>query len=465
MSKKSIVLKCLGLLIAALSIALSYVITIEGFDARAIHTVGVLIATLALLIFESFNVCITCLLSAALLYINGCVGNITEAFSGYTNHILYFTIASFGISTALQKTGYMQKVIYSLIKRKECSIKGIIAIFMICCAIISAFISNVVAAVVLLPSALEVLKLYDAEEDMKKTKRCLLICMTLSAMIGGLITPAGSSINLICIDMLERYGNLSVRFIDWCIIGTPLVAVMLLVVFFITTKIYKPVELNKEKTANFTFDVKDDSEVSEGKKIFTVTIILLTILAWFLSSWITQINITVVSLICLTLFFMPKFGILSWEEFSEGICWPTFFIAGAMITLASLVNETGMTSYLVSKVFPSEIPNQYFATFLVAAVTFAFMVFVPVAPAAATVLVPLMISFAQQMGCNPVMLAMTASFCVCNCYLFPIDTVMVVAYEQKAFTMFELPRATVWIQLAMIAIAGSWMPFIFNILY
>lgn len=467
MNKRTLVFKCLGILLATVAILISNIVVVDGFETQSISIIGALIATLILLIFESFNVCITCLLSAAILYLNGCVDNISEAFSGYTNHILYFTIASFGISQALQKTGYLEKLISRLLKKFSYDIKSIIAVFMICCACVSAFISNVVAAVVLLPSALQILNVYDSESEKKQTKRCLLICMTLSAMIGGLITPAGSSINLICIDMLEKYAQLSVRFIDWCIIGTPLVAVMLLIVFFITTRIYKPAEIQRENLKVF-YEKNINSvyeDVDNYKKVFTVVVIAFTIILWFLSSWVAQINITAVSLICLTLFFVPKFGILSWEEFSQGICWPTFFIAGAMITLASLVTETGVMTYLVNAVFPGEIFNQHIAVGLVALITFVFMVLVPVAPAAATVLIPLMISFAQKIGCNPVMLSMACSFCVCNCYLFPIDTVMVVAYEQKAFTMFELPRATVWIQLAMIIVVGVWIPLVFSVLY
>lgn len=141
-------LKLLGILLAAISIFLSCILTSDDLSKQAVRTMGVLAATLFLLIFESFNVCISCLLSSAMLFAFGCVDNITAAFSGFSNHILYFTTASFGISFAFQKSLLSKKLIGLMIRCEKLGIKRITFIFMLCAAALSAIMSNVAAVVI-----------------------------------------------------------------------------------------------------------------------------------------------------------------------------------------------------------------------------------------------------------------------------------------------------------------------------
>ena len=49
----------------------------------------------------------------------------------------------------------------------------------------------------------------------------------MAALIGGVATPAGSSINILGIFFIQEYGNVTVRFLDWMVIGIPLVLAML----------------------------------------------------------------------------------------------------------------------------------------------------------------------------------------------------------------------------------------------
>ena len=63
------------------------------------------------------------------------------------------------------------------------------------------------------------------------------------------------------------------------------------------------------------------------------------------------------------------------------------------------------------------------------------------------------------------MLVMASALCVSNIYLFPLDAPLVVAYDRKAFKMFELPKATVWIQLAMVLVVSLWVPVIFKLAF
>lgn len=237
-------------------------ISFEGVSDIAIMTLGILMATLALQIFETFNLCVSCLLSSGLLFLLGCTETVSEAFSGYANHVLYFTIASFGISAAFQKSALSKKILSVFIKGKKLSAKRITLIFMCCAGALSSVMSNVAAVIVFLPYLEKYLTYYQNREELKRTSRSMNICLVVSAMIGGMITSAGSSVNIIGLDLLEKYAGISIRFIEWMAFGLPMAAIMLIVSFFVVTSIFKPVDLSEEVLNEYIGYINNSQKMS-----------------------------------------------------------------------------------------------------------------------------------------------------------------------------------------------------------
>lgn len=458
-------LRCFGIGMAALSLLLSCHITPDGLSKQAVRTLGVLAATLFLLIFESVPVCITCLLSCAMLYAFGCVEGISAAFSGFSNHILYFTTASFGISASFQKSRLSKKLLGILIRSPKLRVKSVIFLFMLCSALLSAVMSNVAAVVIFIPYAELFLGYYQNEDDRKKTARCIMICLAVAALTGGMITPAGSSMNLICMDMLERYAGIRVRFIDWMLVGMPLAFLMLLIEFAVITAVHRPAEPSCGELRAYLDDVSNSGKLSVWD-IYIGVLIFGILVTWILSSWVPSINITVTAIIGLALMFVPGFAVMTWEEFSSAISWPTFFVAGSLISIASAATNTGLCDYVTEILFTGmNTSSEILLIAQIAAMTFVFMAILPSAPAVITILSPIIIQFATAGGYNPMMLLMASALCVSNIYLFPLDAPLVVAYDKKAFGMFDMPKATIWIQLAMIVVVAVWIPFIFHIAF
>ena len=65
-----------------------------GLSRAGIHTLGVLIAIIITLVTEPLPIGITCMLGVALMVIFGAASTISNALSGYTNHILFFVLVS-----------------------------------------------------------------------------------------------------------------------------------------------------------------------------------------------------------------------------------------------------------------------------------------------------------------------------------------------------------------------------------
>lgn len=462
---KKTVLKITGIVLAAVSLILSCAVTPAGMSAVAAKTMGVLAAALFLLVFESFNVCVSCMLSSAMLYAFGCVDSLAGAFSGYSNHILYFTTASFGISLAFQKSCISKKLLAIVIRSRKNGVRKITFTFMLCAAALSAIMSNVAAVVIFIPYVEMYLSYYQNADDRKRSARCMMICLAVSALTGGMITPAGSSMNLICLDMLERYAGVGVRFIDWIKVGLPLAAVMLVIEFLVITAVHKPAEPSAGELQAYLKEVSRKQRMS-GMDIYIAVLIFGIVSVWIVSSWIPAISITVVAIAGLALMFVPGYSVMTWEEFSASISWPTFFVAGSLISIAGAVTSTGLCDYITGILFSGNVsPSVFVLTAQIAAMTFVFMALLPSAPAVITILSPIIISFATANGLDPAMLLMASALCVSNIFLFPLDAPLVVAYDKKAFTMFDMPKATFFVQLLMIPVVALWIPFIFSVVF
>ena len=91
----------------------------EMLPLAARNTLGVLLTVIVLLVTEALPMSAVCLLSVSMLVLFGCVESVPAALSGYTNQIVFFIIASFGI--------YLHLILYSfLLPHKQSSITSIL---------------------------------------------------------------------------------------------------------------------------------------------------------------------------------------------------------------------------------------------------------------------------------------------------------------------------------------------------
>ena len=452
MSKKNLPLKQIILILSLVVIVTTFSLKAIGpLHGEALNTLGVMVGVLLLLVFDVFPIPITCLLAIAFLAIFRCVGSIGQAFSGYSNHILYFTLASFGITTALSQSSLSKRLLSFLIGFSRKSSESILLVLMLCNAILSSIVSNVAAVLLFMPIVESFLQFYEKEEEKKKTKRAYMMGLMLSAMIGGMMSPAGSSINLLTLNALEQYAGKYIGFLQWMGVGIPASLVIILIAYGLIMLVFPPAPMAKEEILVFSNQFQFGK--FSAKEIYTLAVILGAVTLWILSSWFPRIHITVVAVVALVLLFIPQFEILSWDKFIKEMCWETFFIAGTMISLANCVVDTGLSDFLLTLFFPNEVKLPLMAVAaLIAAMTFIVMILIPSAPAAISILGPFVISFALKNGYNPCVLTMVCGICVSNCYLLPLDTPAMVIYSQKPFKMFELPRVTALLQIAVVMV-------------
>ena len=142
-------------------------------------------------------------------------------------------------------------------------------------------------------------------------------------MIGGIMTPAGTSLNLLTMDLLDQLAGMNITFVQWMFVGIPIAVVLLPIAWFAIIKVYKPAEVGQEKIQKYleTIAVPDKIE----KKEALVMIITLGMLAfWIASSWLPFLDVTIIALLGFVCYFLPGVEVLTWKEFVKSVSWEAF---------------------------------------------------------------------------------------------------------------------------------------------
>lgn len=456
-SKRQII----GLAIAIIVLVGMFLIpTSEALPLEARNTLGVLLAVVTLLVTEAFPLGTVCLSAVAMLYFFGCVKTIPEALTGYTNATVFFVLASFGFSRALTAVPISTRILLFLMKKYGKNINMMLFAVMFVTWAISSVVSNIAAAAMFIPLVTEFMNIYDKEEDRKCSARTFMIALPVAAMIGGMITPAGSSMSILTISMLEKYAGETIPFVHWVFMGLPLAAVMLPVAWFFCSRVFKPAPLTQEKIAEYVkmLESKIPSKMT-GKEIYVLAIVLVMLVLWILSSWISFLQIAPVSLAGLLFLFLPgKARVLSWKEFNESVSLPAFLLMGTMISIGAVVTSSGLGAWISNVIFPQTfISVTPLVIAFVVALAFILLIPIPVSPALITMLAAPLITFCQNIGVSPVIIMAAFGMCAANCYLLPLDSVPLITYATGAYGMFDMPKATVWIQLVLLVVSSLWL--------
>jgi sodium-dependent dicarboxylate transporter 2/3/5 len=455
-------LQLFGLILAIIILAGMFLITpTDALPLAARNTLGLLLAVIVLLVTEVFPIGITCLVTIALMVLFNCRGagtTVSSVLTGYTNQTLFFVLASFGISEALTVIPLSKRLLVALMRIFGRNINLLLFAIMLVTALLSSVISNVAAAAVFIPIITKFLDMYKDPEERKKTARCYMIALPVASMIGGMMTPAGSSINMLAIGMLKDATDISIRFVDWMLVGIPLSIVLLPIAWLLCVKVFKPAPISQETITKYLDEVQIKGKLSK-KEVYVLVIIITMIALWILSSWYPVLNVSVVALVGLMLFFIPGFQVLTWEDFRRCVAWEAFFLMGTMISMGAVITASGLGAWISTVVFPATfVASGALVVAFVAALTFILLIPIPVAPALVTILAVPLIGFAEKIGVSPYMLMITIGLVAGNCYILPLDTVPLMTFATGSYKMFDMPKATAWIQLVMIVISALWIP-------
>ena len=421
-----------------------------------IKTVGVLAAFLIMLVTEALPVVVTSLIFCGLMPVVGVTPDLGTALTGYSEPIVFFTLASFGIAAAMTTIPLSKRILRFMLKAFGKDIKSVLLTVMAACALFSSIVSNVPTCAIFMSISLEFIKVYEREDERRRTGKTFMIAIPVSSMIGGMMTPAGSSINLIAISQLEKYSGTTVSFVHWMCAGIPLAAVMIPLAWILAVKIYKPAPVSKQDIRQFV-DSMDIPRQMEKKEKKVLVIVCSMLVLWISSSWISMINVMIVATLGCCLMFVPGIEVLDVDTFLHENSWDAFFLVGTVLSISAAMINNGVSDVIAGLVPSLEISQQALIA-LTAVFVFASLLVIPVASSLLPILAPTLIAVAANTGASPELVMMAAAICACNCYLLPLDTVALITYGKGYYAMTDMAKSTIYLQIAVTALAAVWLP-------
>jgi di/tricarboxylate transporter len=179
---------------------------------------GILAAAILLFVSERLRVDVVAMLVLVALVLTGLV-TIEEAFSGFASPAVIVVWAVFIVSGGLTRSGVADLIARQVIRLAGRSQLRLVALIMVAVGLMSAFMSNVGAAAILLPAVMSVAR----ETDIPPSK--LLIPLAWASLLGGNVTMIGTPPNILASSILESYGGIEpFTFFDFAPMGIVVLA-------------------------------------------------------------------------------------------------------------------------------------------------------------------------------------------------------------------------------------------------
>ena len=443
----------------ALSAAILIVMTLipgtEQLPQAGIRTIGMLLAFLVMLITSPFRILHICFFFLGLMPVLGVAPTFGAALTGIANPVILFVIASFGISAVFTSLPLSRRILVALLCRFGKNIKLMLLALMTSIVILSGFVSSVPTCAVFMGIALSFLELYENPEDKRRSGRTFMIAVPVATMIGAFTTPIGSTINLLVLNELYVHIGATIPFVQWMAIGIPISLVTLPVAWWIILKVHKPADITPEMVSRFIESLEIPRKMTRPEIIaLIITGAMMTL--WILSSWVDGINIMVVTLLGCCVLCIPKLKVLKFDSFASSIGWDSVFLIATVISLGNLMVSNGVSEFIISVLPVLTVPTPLLIAFA-AALFFALLVFIPVAPSLVVIMSAPLIALALSAGSSPALIMMVAAIAGCACFLLPLDTVPLLTYSKGYYSIKDMFISSLPIQIFMIIAMSVWL--------
>ena len=316
--------------------------TPDGLPPEAHRLAALFAGVLVLWSTEALPIAVTALLALALQPLFGLTSLVSgrpptpgaifgAAAANFMSSVFFFVLVMFAIAYAWVKTGLARRFALWLIARAGTDATRAVYVFMIGTGMISMVVSDVPAAAIFMAIAVGILDKLGLRPG-SRFGRAVMIGIPIAALIGGVGTPAGSSINLLGLVMIEQAGGERVPFLHWMAIGIPMVAVLLPVAAWVLVKFFPPEIASIGDLEEIHDERRRIGPVSTAEwKVITIMGAMLTL--WIASTWLPVFDTFLVAVVGAVAMFLPGIGLFTWKEVQQVTGWDTLMVIGGVTSL------------------------------------------------------------------------------------------------------------------------------------
>jgi len=364
----------------------------EGLSIRGQYAIATMFFAAVLWVTGVIPLAVTALSIPVLLTAFGVYSGIDPALAGFADHLIFLFIAGFMLANALQKYNIDRRIALWIMTKMGSSPRRLILAIMLATAFLSMWVSNTATTAMMTPIALGVLaqvigreQVLEADGDdaeaFSNMQIATLLGTAYAASVGGVGTIIGTPPNAVVVTQLDAMLDYSIGFGEWLLIGLPIVAITLPLVWYVLTFRLYPPEIDdvsgaREQAREY---LREEGSLSpRGRRvayIFTATAGLwvlggfdLLFEGWLPAAWYTTLfggsGTTIFGVeghqgllyyVMVGLYAIPALVLadtVEWEDLVD-IDWGTILLFGGGISLADAFETTGATRWIAESVFGS----------------------------------------------------------------------------------------------------------------
>lgn len=451
----------IGIIIAVLAFAAACLIPpAETLSREGLLSLGVLVAGVAMWVCDSFPVGVTGIIILAVGAILGAAPAST-VFSGFGASTTIFVMTVFALTTAFNKSQLSNRLVGVVVHWSKGNTRKLVLGVMCVTALVSMVMSDSAVIALFFGLSISLLKALDLYKKKSNFAKCLFIGVPFAGVTGGLATPAGNATNIAAVGMLEAATGQQISFLGWMIIGVPIAAAMILVLWLSVTFVFKPESLGRDKIERLYESVKSYGPfLVEEKK--TLCIILGVPILWILGTWFPLFNMTVISVLAMGLMLAPGFNLLMFDEYQKGTPWNVVIMVGAMISMGTLLGSTGGSQFIGDIVLSMGFADMsiVLALFVLGLVLYFLHTVMPIGPGFVPVFFLPLVTICTAAGLNPISAAVMMSAIIGGNYLFPINPTIAITYNEDTYEIKDMFKAGIVPVFVLCLVMALWIPFI-----
>ena len=361
------------------------------------------------------------------------------------NPTVLFVAASFILAFGISDSGLGKRMAYKMALMSKGKPARAATYIICCCSFLSMFISDVPAVATFVPISVALAEANGCIVGKSNFGKMLFIGIALAALIGGMGTPAGSSMNILALDSLRSNFDVTVTFLQWTIIGVPVVIICTAITCILLKFIFKPEFSEMKGMAEIGEEYKAMGKFSKNEKTVVIVFILM-VACWLCGGQnvpvLGSMEVSTIAIIGGLIFFVPGTGFLTWDGCKSRIGWDVVMLMMGANVLGGALQSSGAAAWIANSLLGGLASlSPFVLIFIICLFTYAVHVICPVNPALVGILVPCLGSLALTMGQAPGYLCIPMAFTVSLCLLTIYDPVPLISYEKGYFSQGDYFKA------------------------
>jgi len=421
---------------------------------------------------EPVPIGVTSLLPLIVLPLAG-IGDIAAAAASYGNPLVFLFLGGLMLAAAVQRWGLHARLAHAVVRAIGTGPQRLVLGFMLASALLSMWISNTAAVVLMLPVAVSVIAAFEGQDDgdgnasTTDTRRfalALLLGLAFGASIGGVGTLIGTPPNALLAGYLLDSHGIDLSFAAWSMVGLPLVAVFLPLAWLVLTRLVYPVAAAGASEGETDRVLADLRPGPLGRAEARVALVF----AAAATLWMTRpllnrlpglegLSDAGIALLCAGALYLIPAGqgkarpLLTWDE-GKRIPWQVLLLFGGGLSLAGAMERSGLAVW-IGEAFAAMGAMAPLLFLLMLAATVVMLTEIASNTAVVAAILPIVATIAAGSGMDVVVLAAAVAMAASCAFMLPAATPPnAIVFATGHVTVAAMIRAGVWLNLLSVTL-------------